>query len=182
LLLPLVLLSPTLALTHTAGRATHGHWPSTATILIVLVLIPIPANAFFHFLLFEFYGPYFLFHFLDLVLQILLDLLCLFELLLNGQAVVGLQDLLVDKVAPRARVHLVVEVVLVKLVLRHLAVAECKRNRFLLGLHVLVDYGLQIARFALVVHLFTIAVEAHFASLRLKRDSVLSTLCQLFID
>lgn len=133
LLLPLVQLQPTLALAlalaHTTYRATHHHLSPSSSILVVRGLTGNSGGTFFQFLFFEFDILYFLVNFVYLVSEFFLYLLCLLELLFNDKTVVSLKNLFVHKIAPRARVHLVVKVVLIKLILCHLAeAAEGKIN------------------------------------------------------
>ena len=116
-LLVIIIISSSLAMIHAVEVASHSH-SSTSTsttvtemrLLIILTKDIILVRTFLQFLLFEFHSSYFTIDTFDGVLQLLLHLLRLLQLLLYDQAMVCLQDLLVDEMAPSPRIELIVEV------------------------------------------------------------------------
>lgn len=126
------------------------------------------ARASFNFLLFEFHRPYLLVNFFNLILQVFLGFLGLFELLFNGETMVSLQDLFVHEVAPGGSVHLVVKEVGVEVLHPEVDLHELLPHGLLLVLlvlHVVVDLHLQLARLLLLLDLLDVVIEADFTRL-----------------
>lgn len=174
------------------GSSSHivAHLASTTSAkvrLFCLALIQYTVWALLNLLFFEFDSSYLAINIVDGVFELFLQLFRLLELLFNQQAVVGLQNLLVDEVAPRFRIQSIIEVELISSCLVVVAhsrpstckaslVFKCKSCSLELLLHILdflIDLGLQVAARLTVLNDGSVCVEADLVFIDLETNGLL---------